>query len=120
MIGNGASIWVWKDRWVPQPSTFHPISMPPPSSEDMRVQELIDVDQKVWRNDLLIEFFENEDMGHICTMPISSRLLPNKLIWHFSDRGIFTVKSAYWVAWDSVKPLSVSAYSSDTSGSHFT
>lgn len=74
----------------------------------------------MWRDDMLVEFFEEEDMGHICMMPISSQLLPNKLIWHFSNCGIFTVNSAYWVEWDYVKPSSVSAYSSDTGGSRFT
>lgn len=69
--------------------------MLPLSREDMRVQKLIDVDQKVWLDDLLVEFFDEDDRDHICTMPISSRLPLHKLIWHYSDRDIFTMKSAY-------------------------
>ncbi|KAM1546012.1 hypothetical protein ACFX10_046281 [Malus domestica] len=35
LIGDGALMRVWRDRWVPRPLTFRPIMMPPPSREDM-------------------------------------------------------------------------------------
>lgn len=77
------------------------------------------MDQKVWHDDLLVEFFDEDDKDHIRRMLISSRLSLDKLIWHYSDREIFTMQNAYWVAWDCVKPLLVSASSSNTGGGPF-
>ncbi|KAM1352513.1 hypothetical protein ACFX15_031597 [Malus domestica] len=57
LIGDEASVRVWRDRWLPQPSTFHPLTMLPPSYEDIRVYELIDVERKTWCDAKLIEFF---------------------------------------------------------------
>ncbi|KAM1205667.1 hypothetical protein ACFX2G_006549 [Malus domestica] len=120
LIEDGASIRVWSDRWVPRPSTFHPITMLPLCRQDMRVHELIDVERKAWCDAKLTEFFEEEDKEHICALPISYQLSSDKLIWHYNDLGIFTIKSAYWVAWDSIKPLSLSASFSASGGNPFT
>ncbi|KAM1271171.1 hypothetical protein ACFX2J_032018 [Malus domestica] len=57
LIGDEASVRVWRDRWLPRPSTFHPLTMLPPSQEDIRVYELIDVERKTWCDAKLIEFF---------------------------------------------------------------
>ncbi|KAM1099874.1 hypothetical protein ACFX2B_006349 [Malus domestica] len=71
LIGDGASIRVWRDRWVPRLSTFRPITMLPLFREDMRVHELIDVERKTWCDAKLTEFFEEEYKEHICALPIS-------------------------------------------------
>ncbi|XP_070679227.1 uncharacterized protein [Malus domestica] len=120
LIGDGASVYVWKDRWVPKPSTFHPITQPPPSRENMLVQELIDKERRMLCDTKLSAYFEEKDREHIRALPISNSLPPDKLVWHYTDRGQFTVKSAYEVAWDYVKPPSLSASSSALGGNPFT
>ncbi|XP_048444673.1 uncharacterized protein LOC125479438 [Pyrus x bretschneideri] len=82
--------------------------------------ELIDVERNKWCDAKLTEYFKEEDREHIRALPISYRLPSDKLIWHYNDWGIFTVKSAYWVAWNSIKPLSLSASSSASAGNPFT
>ncbi|KAM1022265.1 hypothetical protein TB2_043182 [Malus domestica] len=119
LIGDGASIRVWKDRWVPRPSSFRPISWSLPSRENMLVQELIDGERRMWCDTALSEYFEEEDREHIHALPISHRLPLDKLIWHYTDKGLFMVKSAYGVAWDYVKPPSLSASSSALGGNPF-
>lgn len=58
LIGDVVSVRVWKDWWVARPSTFRPITQPPPSREDMMVQDFIDVERRVWCEATLSEYFE--------------------------------------------------------------
>ncbi|KAM1179570.1 hypothetical protein ACFX2G_019123 [Malus domestica] len=86
----------------------------------MLVQELIDEERRMWCETALSAYFEEEDREHIRALPISHCLPPEKLVWHYIDRGQFTVKSVYGVAWDYVQPPSLSASSSTLGGNPFT
>ncbi|KAM1476266.1 hypothetical protein ACFXTO_038265 [Malus domestica] len=86
----------------------------------MLVQELIDKERRMLCDTKLSAYFEEKDREHIRALPISNSLPPDKLVWHYTDRGQFTVKSAYEVAWDYVKPPSLSASSSALGGNPFT
>ncbi|KAM1584493.1 hypothetical protein ACFX1Z_037465 [Malus domestica] len=86
----------------------------------MLVQELIDKERRMLCDTKLSAYFEEKDMEHIRALPISNSLPPDKLVWHYTDRGQFTVKNAYEVAWDYVKPSSLSASSSALGGNPFT
>ncbi|XP_070668930.1 uncharacterized protein [Malus domestica] len=88
----------------------------PPSRENMLVQELIDEERRMWCETALSAYFEEEDREHIRALPISHCLPPDKLVWHYIDKGQFTVKSAHGVAWDYVQPPFLSASSSSTLG----
>ncbi|KAM1981594.1 hypothetical protein ACFX15_038069 [Malus domestica] len=120
LIGDGAFVRVWKDQLVPRPSIFRPITQLPPSRENMLVYELIDEARRMWCETGLSAYFEEEDMEHIRALPISHRLPPDKLVWHYTDMGQSKVKSAYGVAWDYVKPPFLSAFSSALGGNPFT
>ncbi|KAM1767625.1 hypothetical protein TB2_045509 [Malus domestica] len=76
LIGDRALVQVSKDRCVPRPSTFRPITLPPSSQEELRVCELIDVDRKMWNDTVLNELFEEEDMELIRALPLSFWLPP--------------------------------------------
>lgn len=84
------------------------------------MHDLIDGERRMWCEAELLEYFEDEDREHIRTLLISVRLPLDNLIWHYTDMGHFTVKSAYGVAWDSIKPSSLSASSSAPGGDPFT
>ncbi|KAK3188789.1 hypothetical protein Dsin_028350 [Dipteronia sinensis] len=70
VVGVGQSIKVFKDRWIPRPTTFKTVTTNPDS--DLLVADLLDVNG--WRR------------GH------------DSLSWHYDKNGGYTVKSGYRLA----------------------
>ncbi|KAM1236381.1 hypothetical protein ACFX2I_037400 [Malus domestica] len=98
VVGNGWTIRVWLDKWLPRPSTFKVILALPPERIQMKVEKLIDTSTRVWRTDLLSEFFSSDEVSLILSLPISFRALEDRLVWHYDKHDLFFVKSGYWVA----------------------
>uniref|UniRef100_A0A5B7C6K9 Reverse transcriptase zinc-binding domain-containing protein n=1 Tax=Davidia involucrata TaxID=16924 RepID=A0A5B7C6K9_DAVIN len=97
-VGSGSSLRVWGSRWLPSPSSFKVSSPRVPGCEDMLVCDLIDFNGMVWKEDLIFSLFLNYEALNICNIPLSSRPVPDRLIWHFTNNGLFSVKSAYPLA----------------------
>ncbi|KAG6647541.1 hypothetical protein CIPAW_07G085700 [Carya illinoinensis] len=94
-VGNGRSIKIWKDKWVPIPSTFQ-IQTPNKILDcNATVSELIEDGSKTWKQELVQAIFSQEEAKSICSIPISVKGMGDKTIWGLSEKGIFTVKSAY-------------------------
>ena len=76
-VGNGHSIMIWKDKWVPSPSTYKVI--PPVSSlpEDSRVAALIDEVNGAWKNEVVWHFLPYE-ADLICSIALNVNLPVNK------------------------------------------
>ncbi|EEF35196.1 hypothetical protein RCOM_1074840 [Ricinus communis] len=66
--------------------------------EDARVAELIDVDQKQWKVDVICKNFSNDEATKIISMPISFRLPNDKQYWQYPISGKFSVRSTYHLA----------------------
>ena len=49
-VGNGENIYIWKDKWIPNPSTYQIISPRTLLPEDATVNVLIDADHGTWRS----------------------------------------------------------------------
>ncbi|XP_024155813.1 uncharacterized protein LOC112163786 [Rosa chinensis] len=101
-VGNGATIAIWEDMWLPRPHGFQPL-LPLRSPTTLRyVHQLIDVANGCWNVPLLESLFPSEDVEVISSIPLSSRCPEDKLIWHYDSKGVFLVSSAYVVARDSL------------------
>ena len=68
--------------------------------EDATVHVLIDVDHGIWRSDLVRELFLNFEADIILSIPLSTRMPRDKVVWVATPNSKFTVKSAYWLALD--------------------
>jgi hypothetical protein len=93
-IGNGNSVKIWGDKWVPIPNTFEIYSPPRGLSHDARVLELMDEDLHGWNRGLVETLFSPKEVLAILSIPIN----PNRedtRIWKGMKNGIFTVRSAY-------------------------
>ena len=97
-VGNGASIHVWEDRWLPVPSTYKVTSPRMFLQADTRVQELINKDTAEWKSSVIDALFVPHEADIIKSIPISSKLPNDKLIWTETRNGLFTVRSAYHLA----------------------
>ena len=97
-IGNGLNVQVWKDKWLPNSSTYKVVSPRLDSSLALRVSNLIDLDNRCWKVDLLQQMFLPVEVEEIRSIPLSNTLPPDKQIWTGTSNGLFTVRSAYKIA----------------------
>ena len=97
-VGNGRSIRIWGDKWLPSSITYEVASPRHFLHQDTRVSELIDQNAASWKAQVLDALFLPYEIEVIKGIPISSRLPANKLIWAETPNGKFNVKSAYGVA----------------------
>ena len=65
---------------------------------DMKVGELINKEEALWKADAIDALFALHEVEVIKAIPINSHLPEDKLIWAWSNNGVFSVKNAYWVA----------------------
>ncbi|XP_024199277.1 uncharacterized protein LOC112202498 [Rosa chinensis] len=94
-VGNGQSVRVWEDPWIPRPSTFLPIIRHVDGPE--RVADLLLLGF-TWNQVLINQYFAPEDVDLILSISLSHRDIPDRLIWHYDKRGRFSTKSAYALA----------------------
>ncbi|KAL8517970.1 hypothetical protein ACS0TY_009313 [Phlomoides rotata] len=83
-VGHSPS-YAWRSVW---------------SSQDvvMRVQDILVPDTRMWDDILISACFGEEDRRRILQTTVCPRRGSDSLIWHFSDTGEYTVKSAYHMA----------------------
>lgn len=94
-VGNGSQIQIWKDRWLPNPSTFRVCFPNTVLNSDATVRELIDEDLKWWNVDLLERIFSKEKALLIQTIPLVAQIRRTCLFGEVQQMEYFFVKSAY-------------------------
>lgn len=96
-VGNGSSIKIWKDRWLPSTSS-HLVSSPVGAlGQEATVSDLIDRESGCWLPNVVSENFRKEEAEAILNIPLSPNLPQDRVIWIGSKSGLFSVKSAYYL-----------------------
>ncbi|XP_042969143.1 uncharacterized protein LOC122301839 [Carya illinoinensis] len=104
-IGNGLGTKIWKDRWLPQPSSYKiqsPVHLFP---ENEVVARLINNETKQWDRGLTTTLFGPDTASLIQRIPISFSGANDRLIWLGTKDGSFSVKSAYHLQKESMEQL---------------
>ena len=92
-------IHILDDKWLPNPTTYKVVSPPPQNFDNFpMVSTLIDCDSRRWKVDLVKSLFLPFEARTILNISISYNLPEDKIIWVGNNRGVFTVKSVYYVA----------------------
>ena len=99
-IGNGNSVYIKTDRWVPKETTFRVISPLPGIANDTQMSWLIDQHSKTWNMHRLREFFLDFEAEVISSIPICPNLPNDRMVWHYTKSGKYSVKSAYHLILD--------------------
>ena len=99
-VGNGDSIRIWMDKWIPTPSTYKVVSPPVGLPLEARVSELVDPNSRMWRTELVRHIFLPHEAHKICSIALSFKLLEDEQIWAQMNDGRFSVQSAYKIAMD--------------------
>lgn len=96
-IGNGVKVRIG-DKWLPKPGTFK-LSLPHCTLDtNSRVADLIDRTAGRWKVEVLRGKVANDDLDLIKTIPISIFPKQDRLVWHFTQHGAYSVKSGYYIA----------------------
>jgi hypothetical protein len=97
-VGNGESVKIWGDRWIPYPSTYTIQSPPRILDKESKVSALIDEDTKWWNPSLVSDIFNADKAALIYNIPISPIRQHDTLVWLGTKNGDFSVKTAYHMA----------------------
>ena len=91
-VGNGETVQIWKDRWLPTPTTYMVQSPPNLLDPQATVSQLIDVDTKWWNEALLEQLFSREEVISIQSIPLSTTNQEDSLIWRGTAKWLFFSK----------------------------
>ena len=80
-VGDGERIQVWKDKWLPNPSTYKVVSSENLGPRVTWVRDIIDGDRMEWRADLIRQTFMPQDVDAILSIPLSANRARDRLIW---------------------------------------
>ena len=94
-VGNGESIQIRGDRWLPQVSSAIVLYLVIGLALDARVCDIIDQDSLTWRAGLIDQIFLPYEAKLIKGIPLSSQGVSHKQVWLPSNNGEFTTCSAY-------------------------
>lgn len=94
-IGNGYDTAIWGSSWIPEDDNFRVITPPQISYFPNRVADVIDPVSGRWNEEVIRHPFWEIDHGRILSIPIGSTEAEDKMVWHYSRNGRFSVKSCY-------------------------
>jgi hypothetical protein len=97
-IGNGKSVHIWNDPWIPRGITRQP-TYHRGQNLSRWVNELIDPTTGRWDVAMVQQTFHPDDVQTILDIPVGEEF-DDYIAWHFDKKGVFTVKSAYKVQID--------------------
>ena len=79
-VGNGRSIDIWSDPWVPWLSSFKPSPIEGGEKLPMLVDDFILPNSRTWDEPMLMNIFDNKSVTQILRIPIPSVPRLDKLI----------------------------------------
>jgi exonuclease I len=88
--------------WLREEGNSYVSSIPVQGTENMKVADLMDNTGSSWNWGLIEGFFNTQDREAISKVSLMNNEKEDKLIWKFNNRGIYTVKSAYRYAMETL------------------
>ncbi|KAL0016440.1 hypothetical protein SO802_003509 [Lithocarpus litseifolius] len=97
-VGDGRSIKIWDDRWLPLTKSGRVVSPRPSPEANEKVEGLIVRDRAEWNVEKVRSFFLPHEAEAVLSIPISPMNPRDSQVWAKTANGLFSVKSAYKVA----------------------
>lgn len=94
-VGDGTCINIREDLWFPKPSTFKARTRV--GLQATLVCDFIDPAAVAWKTDVIVGGFYKEDVASILSIPLSRNGQGDRLVWHHSKNGAYTVRTGYGV-----------------------
>lgn len=93
-IGLGSMVDIWNDNWLPGIQSLKP-RVRLLGVELNKVEELLDGEQRVWKEDLVRQSFIGIDVEEILKIKPSQTMDEDVLAWAPERSGVYSVRSAY-------------------------
>ncbi|OMO88448.1 hypothetical protein COLO4_20252 [Corchorus olitorius] len=84
-----------KLTWVPNLPQFRVTSTHSQAEGPMIVKDLINFERRCWKESVFRAFFNQTDIKAIKKIPIGSEKIDDRIKWHFTRDGNYSVKSGY-------------------------
>nr|XP_051221482.1 uncharacterized protein LOC127339703 [Lolium perenne] len=97
-VGNGESIKIWSDPWIPS-SPDRKVISPRNNVIYTKVSELISPVTGQWDAQLLHELFNQVDVARILRIPLNDQGFEDFIAWGMTSHGRYTVRSGYYLQW---------------------
>ncbi|KAK9990469.1 hypothetical protein SO802_025454 [Lithocarpus litseifolius] len=94
-IGDGASVRIWHDKWLPRPSTYQVVPPQNTLPKEATVSSLINATTGEWNMTLIKQIFLHANTETILSIPLGRRQPTDHLVWGYTPKGNFSVNSAY-------------------------
>ncbi|XP_043811002.1 uncharacterized protein LOC122723283 [Manihot esculenta] len=99
-VDNGEKVLVASAPWISKEDIFFADDGPDFIEPHLCVCDLFEGNGRVWNIAFLMKLFSPRDFRAIISIPISITNKEDSFLWHFDKRGVYTVKSAYFMYMD--------------------
>ncbi|KAM6582578.1 hypothetical protein CsatB_009580 [Cannabis sativa] len=93
-IGNGDTVSILLDPWLPDPSNPFVLS-DHPGLVNQKVSSLLSMQSKSWDFEIINDLLDERDKNLVLSIPLSLHTTADKWCWTDETNGLYTVKSAY-------------------------
>ncbi|KAK3200780.1 hypothetical protein Dsin_024195 [Dipteronia sinensis] len=94
-IGDGSNVKIYKDCWIPKPTTFKVQSLQ--FLGDLSTISDLKTGSDGWCVDRIRGSFVADEAAAILSIPCANSPVPDSLLWHYKKNGCYSVKSGYHV-----------------------
>jgi hypothetical protein len=95
-VGNGKSIKIWRDKWIPRPTSYTIQSPGVLLLLEARVEELIDEQTRSWNIPLIRSLFHEDEVDIIRNIPLSRYGQPDRMNSKHADVNFFVLFKYYF------------------------
>lgn len=97
-VGNGCSIRVWEDNWLPGDQWKKPFTPKPEGCMVQKAKNLLHTGKEGWNEELIQQIFSKEEAQLILSIPVSIMRGKDRLVWSSSQIGQYSVSLGYKLA----------------------
>ncbi|MCH82487.1 RNA-directed DNA polymerase (Reverse transcriptase), partial [Trifolium medium] len=102
-IGDGTRINMWLDPWLRNAENPFTTSSIIQGHENMRVADLMRQGAiNSWDWDIIRAMMNERDQQEIARVTLTQGVVEDRMVWRFNNKGIYTVKSAYRYAMETL------------------
>ncbi|XP_022149385.1 uncharacterized protein LOC111017816 [Momordica charantia] len=94
-VGDGLNVPIYGSNWIPRDGNLH-VHSPPRLPLSSIVSTLISASGG-WNEGIIRGAFDEGEASLILRIPVGVDTTSDMRIWHYDSKGLFTIKSRYWV-----------------------